>query len=305
MQDDLKIAFIGLGNMGGPMALNLLKAKFKVTVFDLMPQAIETLVAQGATSAKTAIEAVSGADVVISMLPAGKHVEALYLGSENQAGLISVLGKKCLVIDSSTIDTGTAQKVGKALAEQGIAFIDAPVSGGVGGATAGTLTFIVGGEKGHFEHALPVLNKMGKNIFLAGPLGAGQTAKICNNMLLSVLMAGTSEALQLAIDNGLDPKVVSDIMLQSSGRNWTLELYNPCPNVMANVPSSKGYEGGFMVDLMKKDLGLAMDTATKSHSITPMGELAQRLYTQHSELGNGKLDFSSIFTLFSNQSNKS
>jgi 3-hydroxyisobutyrate dehydrogenase len=305
MQNDLKIAFIGLGNMGGPMALNLLKAKFKLTVFDLMPQAVETLVAQGATSAKTAIEAVSGADVVISMLPAGKHVEALYLGSENQVGLISVLDKKCLVIDSSTIDTATAQKVGKALAEQGIAFIDAPVSGGVGGATAGTLTFIVGGEKVHFEQALPVLNKMGKNIFLAGPLGAGQTAKICNNMLLSVLMAGTSEALQLAIDNGLDPKVVSDIMLQSSGRNWTLELYNPCPDVMPNVPSSKGYKGGFMVDLMKKDLGLAMDTATKSHSRTPMGELAQRLYSQHSEKGNGQLDFSSIFTLFSNQSKKS
>ena len=305
MQTELNIAFIGLGNMGGPMAANLLKAKFKVTVYDLMPQAVASLVEKGASSAQTALDAVSGADVVISMLPAGKHVEALYLGTAEQPGLLSVLDENCLVIDSSTIDTATAQKVGKALAEKSIAFIDAPVSGGVSGATAGTLTFIVGGEKTHYERALLVLDKMGKNIFHAGALGAGQTAKICNNMLLSVLMLGTSEALQLAIDNGLDPKVVSDIMLQSSGRNWTLELYNPCPNVMPNVPSSKGYQGGFMVDLMKKDLGLAMNTASKSHSITPMGELAQKLYSQHSEQGNGKLDFSSIFTLFSNQSNKS
>ncbi|MDP5030501.1 MAG: 3-hydroxyisobutyrate dehydrogenase [Paraglaciecola sp.] len=305
MQFALKIAFIGLGNMGGPMAINLLKAKFNVTVFDLMPQAVDTLVEKGASSAATAIDAVKDVDVVISMLPAGKHVEALYLGDDKQQGLISVLPKDCLVIDSSTIDTATAQKVGNALAKESIAFIDAPVSGGVGGATAGTLTFIVGGEKDDFERATLVLDKMGKNIFHAGPLGAGQTAKICNNMLLSVLMVGTSEALQLAIDNGLDPKVVSDIMLQSSGRNWTLELYNPCPNVMPNVPSSNGYEGGFMVDLMKKDLGLAMDTAAKSHSVTPMGELAQRLYTKHSEQGNGKLDFSSIFTLFSNPSKKS
>ncbi|WP_340680779.1 3-hydroxyisobutyrate dehydrogenase [Paraglaciecola sp.] len=304
MQTQLKIAFIGLGNMGGPMAINLLKAGMQVCVFDLMPQAVTKLTEQGASSANSVLEAVKDADIVISMLPAGKHVEALYLGDDKQAGLISVLDKNCLVIDSSTIDTATAQKVGKALAEHGIAFIDAPVSGGVGGATAGTLTFIVGGELSHYERALPVLNKMGKNIFHAGPLGAGQVAKICNNMLLSVLMVGTSEALQLAIDNGLDPKVVSDIMLQSSGRNWTLELYNPCPNVLPNVPSSKGYQGGFMVDLMKKDLGLAIDTAIKSESFTPMGELAQSLYGKHSMQGNGQLDFSSIFSMFSKHSNK-
>jgi 3-hydroxyisobutyrate dehydrogenase len=304
MQTQLKIAFIGLGNMGGPMAINLLKAGMQVCVFDLMPQAVTKLTEQGANSANSVLEAVKDADIVISMLPAGKHVEALYLGDDKQVGLISVLDKNCLVIDSSTIDTATAQKVGKALAEHAIAFIDAPVSGGVGGATAGTLTFIVGGELSHYERALPVLNKMGKNIFHAGPLGAGQVAKICNNMLLSVLMVGTSEALQLAIDNGLDPKVVSDIMLQSSGRNWTLELYNPCPNVLPNVPSSKGYQGGFMVDLMKKDLGLAIDTAIKSESFTPMGELAQSLYGKHSMQGNGQLDFSSIFSMFSKHSNK-
>jgi len=305
MQQDLNIAFIGLGNMGGPMALNLLKAGMQVCVFDLMPQAVDKLVEQGASKADNALDAVKNAQIVISMLPAGKHVEALYLGNEQQAGLMSVLGADCLVIDSSTIDTATAQKVGKALMAKGIHFVDAPVSGGVGGATAGTLTFIVGGEQHDYQRALPVLQKMGKNIFHAGPLGAGQIAKICDNMLLSVLMLGTSEALQLAIDNGLDPKVVSDIMLQSSGRNWTLELYNPCPDVLPNVPSSKGYQGGFMTDLMKKDLGLAMDTALKSQSSTPMGALAQSLYSIHSLQGNGQLDFSSIFTLFSKHSTKS
>jgi 3-hydroxyisobutyrate dehydrogenase len=290
------IAFIGLGNMGGPMAHNLLKAGHQVCGFDLVEASLVTLVAEGGKQASSAIEAVKGADIVISMLPAGKHVLSLYLGEQ---GLIDHLSADTLVIDSSTIDAGTAQQVGKALAEKGLAFIDAPVSGGVGGATAGTLTFIVGGSAEHFAKAKPVLENMGKNIFHAGEVGAGQIAKICNNMLLSVLMVGTSEALQMAIDNGLDPKVMSDIMLQSSGRNWTLELYNPCPNVMENVPSSKGYQGGFMVDLMKKDLGLAIDTALKSQSSTPMGALAQSLYALHSIQGNGGRDFSSIFEMFS------
>jgi 3-hydroxyisobutyrate dehydrogenase len=232
------------------------------------------------------------------MLPAGKHVESLYVG-EN--GLIKRLQKGALVIDSSTIDAATSKAVARQLAEKNIHFIDAPVSGGVGGATAGTLTFIVGGKERDYATALPILQAMGKNIFHAGDHGAGQVAKICNNMLLSVLMLGTSEALQMAIDNGLDPKVMSDIMLQSSGRNWTLELYNPCPDVMPNVPSSNDYQGGFMVDLMKKDLGLAMDTGLKSQSSTPMGALAQSLYSIHSMQGNGQLDFSSIFNLFSKQ----
>ena len=266
------IGFIGLGNMGGPMALNLVSAGHKVTVFDLVPDAVKTLTDAGASAAATANEAVTGADFVISMLPASKHVVSVYLG-EN--GLINDLNPGTLVIDSSTIDAATSQHVAKALAEKQIDFVDAPVSGGVGGAKAGTLTFIVGGEQADYERAKPILEAMGKNIFHAGGHGAGQIAKICNNMLLSVLMVGTSEALQMAIDNGLDPKVMSDIMLQSSGRNWTLELYNPCPDVMDNVPSSNQYQGGFMVDLMKKDLGLAMDTALKSHSSTPMGALAR------------------------------
>ncbi len=289
------VGFIGLGNMGGPMAINLAKAGHKVKAFDLSAQALAQVVAGGAEAAVSAIDAVTEADFVVSMLPAGKHVQALYLGPQ---GIAKALHKNTLVIDCSTIDAETARKVGAGLAELGIAFIDAPVSGGVGGAKAGTLTFIVGGQASHFEQAKTVLVNMGKNLFHAGDIGAGQVAKICNNMLLSVLMAGTSEALQMGIDNGLDPKVLSDIMLKSSGRNWTLELYNPCPDVMENVPSSNGYQGGFMVDLMVKDLGLALESATQSGSSTPMGALARNLYVTHQRAGNGKLDFSSIFRLF-------
>ena len=296
-----KIGFIGLGNMGGPMAHNLLKAGHQVTVFDLVEDAVKELKNAGAHAADNANEVAHDADFVVSMLPAGRHVESLYLG---EGGMHTVLQSNTLVIDSSTIDAATAKKVAGALSEKGIRFVDAPVSGGVGGAKAGTLTFIVGGSRDDFGAVKPVLEDMGKNIFHAGEQGAGQIAKICNNMLLSVLMVGTSEALQMAIDNGLDPKVMSDIMLQSSGRNWTLELYNPCPDVMENVPSSNDYQGGFMVDLMKKDLGLAMDTALKSHSSTPMGALAQSLYAIHSQQGNGGLDFSSIFQMFNNTNQK-
>jgi len=287
------VAFIGLGNMGGPMALNLQKAGFQVQAFDLNKDALAAVAAEGATAADSARAAVQGADFVISMLPAGKHVIGLYqdVRSDIKAG--------ALVLDCSTIDAQSTRQVGALLADAGIAFIDAPVSGGVGGAKAGTLTFIVGGSAENFQRANDVLSAMGKNLFHAGDVGAGQIAKICNNMLLSVLMVGTSEALQLGIDNGLDPKVLSEIMLKSSGRNWTLELYNPCPDVLPNVPASNNYQGGFMVDLMAKDLGLASECAQQSQSTTPMGALARNLYVQHQRQGNGKLDFSSIFRFFS------
>ena len=290
------IAFFGLGNMGGPMAANLLKAGHQVCVYDLFPEAVEKLVALGATTASSPMAVAEGAEVVVSMLPAGRHVAGLYLGEE---GLNRVLKEGALVIDSSTIDSATAISTAAALKEKGIRFIDAPVSGGVAGATAGTLSFMVGAEEQDFEAARPLLEVMGKNIFHAGKVGAGQVAKVCNNMLLSVLMAGTSEALQLGIDNGLDPKVLSEIMSKSSGSNWTLDVYNPCPGVMDNVPSSNDYQGGFMTDLMAKDLGLAMDTALKSNSATPMGALTRNLYALHQKAGNGKKDFSSIFTQFS------
>jgi len=289
------VAFIGLGNMGGPMAANLVKAGFQVQAFDLSATALQQLADCGGKVMASAAEAVQGAEFIISMLPAGKHVASTYLGEQ---GIARFIDKQALVIDCSTIDATTARKVGAELAAMGIAFIDAPVSGGVGGAKAGTLTFIVGGDTAHFEQAKAVLSAMGKNLFHAGEVGAGQVAKICNNMLLSILMAGTSEALQLGIDNGLDAKVLSEIMLKSSGRNWTLELYNPCPGVMDNVPSSNGYQGGFMVDLMAKDLSLASETALASGSTTPMGSLARSLYVQHQRQGHGKEDFSGIFQAF-------
>ncbi|MFT5529496.1 MAG: 3-hydroxyisobutyrate dehydrogenase, partial [Alteromonadaceae bacterium] len=289
-----KIAFIGLGNMGGPMAINLVKAGHQVCVFDLSKRAVAQVVEQGATTQPQANDCVKDAEFIISMLPAGKHVEAVYLSDD---GLINYIDKDALVIDSSTIDSATSIKVGAALLEKGINFIDAPVSGGVGGAIAGSLSFMVGGSETDFEHGKSVLASMGKNIFHAGKHGAGQIAKVCNNMLLSVLMIGTSEALQLGITNGLDPAILSNIMSKSSGSNWTLDVYNPCPDVMENVPSSNDYQGGFMVDLMAKDLGLAMDTAVTSQSSTPMGALARNLYTIHAASGNGTKDFSSIFNL--------
>lgn len=293
-----KIAFIGLGNMGGPMAINLVAAGHQVCVFDLSKEAIEHVLAKGATTQATAAECVKEAQFVISMLPAGKHVEGLYLGED---GLNQYIDKNAIVIDSSTIDAATSRKVASELAKHQINFIDAPVSGGVKGAQAGTLSFMVGGHDSDFATAKPVLEKMGKNIFHAGDHGAGQVAKACNNMLLSVLMIGTSEALQLGVANGLDPKVLSQIMSQSSGSNWTLDVYNPCPNVMDTAPASNDYQGGFMVDLMAKDLGLAMDAAINSQSSTPMGALARSLYAMHAAAGHGKKDFSSIYNLFNKE----
>lgn len=293
------IAFIGLGNMGCPMAINLVKAGHQVTVFDLSEQAIEKAVSAGAKQAASSVESVKGAEFIISMLPAGKHVESLFLAESD--GLMHHISSGSLVIDSSTIDAQTSQYVATQLAEKDIDFIDAPVSGGVGGATAGTLSFMVGGSQANFARAQVILSSMGKNIFHAGEHGAGQVAKVCNNMLLSVLMVGTSEALQLGIANGLNPETLSDIMSKSSGSNWTLDVYNPCPNVMENVPSSNDYQGGFMVDLMAKDLGLAMDAAVNSQSSTPMGALARSLYAMHAAAGNGHQDFSSIFKLFNKE----
>lgn len=291
----MKIAFIGLGNMGGPMALNLLKAGHAVQAFDLSKPACDRLAAEGLPIAASAADAVRGAQAVISMLPASQHVESLYLGD---AGLLKQLNPGTLVIDCSTIAAASAQKVAQAAAALGLPSIDAPVSGGTGGAIAGTLTFMVGGDDAALALARPLLEKMGANIFHAGSAGAGQTAKICNNMLLGILMIGTSEALALGVANGLDPKVLSEIMRRSSGGNWALEKYNPMPGVMEAAPASKGYAGGFGTDLMLKDLGLAQENATAVKASTPLGGLARSLYAAHSLGGQGALDFSSVIRLF-------
>ncbi len=289
-----RVAFIGLGNMGAPMAQNLIKAGFELSVFDLVAESVAQLVKAGASAASSASDAVKEADVVITMLPASKHVEGIYLGAD---GLLAKIPSKALIIDCSTIAADSARKVAAAASAHGLAMIDAPVSGGTGGAIAGTLTFIVGGDAVDLERARPLLEKMGKNIFHAGAAGAGQVAKIANNMLLGIAMAGTAEALALGVANGLDPKVLSEIIAKSSGRTWAIELYNPWPGVMENVPSSKGYAGGFGVDLMLKDLGLAAEAAVSTQSVIALGELARNLFAMHSAQGSGKLDFSSIVNL--------
>lgn len=285
------VAFIGLGNMGGPMASNLVAAGHTVTVFDLSAEACAQLRGAGAAVADSAAAAATGVDYVISMLPAGKHVAATYMGD---SGLLSQLDATTTVLDCSTIDAATAREVGEAAAAMGIGFMDAPVSGGVAAAAAGTLAFMCGGDAATFEKAQLILQDMGKNIFHAGPAGAGQVAKGCNNMLLAIHMIGSCEALEMGARNGLDPKVLSEIMLASSGRNWSLEVYNPYPGVMENSPASNDYKPGFMVDLMVKDLGLAMEIARLSDVNNSMGQLASELYGQHQESGNGQRDFSSI-----------
>ncbi|NRF14722.1 3-hydroxyisobutyrate dehydrogenase [Vibrio coralliilyticus] len=293
------IAFIGLGNMGGPMAENLLAAGLKVQVFDLMPEAVKKLGSAGAVAAPTVEDAVKGADTVVTMLPAGEHVRAVYLGDHSGGvGLLNMVEDGTFLIDSSTIDPQSARIVAQCAADKGLDFVDAPVSGGVAGAKAGTLTFIVGGSDGAFEKAESVLKHMGKNIFHAGKAGDGQMGKICNNLMLGILMSGTCEALNLGIDNGLDPKVLSNIMLQSSGRNWALELYNPCPGVMETAPASNEFKPGFMSKLMLKDLGLGLDAAAQSQSSVPMGSLARNLYAFHNANGNEELDFSSLFEFY-------
>ena len=292
-----KVAFIGLGNMGGGMAVNLIKAGFDVHAFDLMPAVLAAAKDEGAIPFDSAEAAVEGVDFVVSMLPNGTIVENLYI---HQTGLLDKIPNDALVIDCSTVAAENSRNLGKAAAERGMVAIDAPVSGGIAAAAGGTLAFMCGGSQAAFDRAQPVLSAMGTNIFLAGESGAGQIAKICNNMLLAVHMIGTAEALQLGVNNGLDPAVLSGIMLKSSGNNWSLEKYNPYPGVMEGSAASRDYQGGFMVKLMQKDLGLAMDAVAKSQSVTPMGALANSLYGAHAKADarNADLDFASILKMF-------
>ncbi|SEA09331.1 3-hydroxyisobutyrate dehydrogenase [Microbulbifer marinus] len=289
------VAFFGLGHMGGPMAANLVEAGFTVKGFDPVAALLDISASRGVGKASSPLEAVAGADYVLSMLPNGEDVEALYIDRDK---LLDHIAETTLVIDCSTVAASSSRRLITEAQQRGLDAIEAPVSGGVAGAVAGTLSFMCGGETANVERAREVLQHMGSNVFHAGPAGAGQTAKMCNNMLLAIHMIGTAEALQLGVDNGLDPKVLSEIMQKSSGANWSLEKYNPYPGVMENVPASKNYEGGFMVKLMCKDLGLAQQAATASRSYTPLGSLARNLYGLHSLAGNNELDFSSIQTLF-------
>ena len=286
-----KIGFIGLGNMGEPMAANLVKAGFDVIGFDLIEEAKKKAERNGIHIAEDAVSASENVDALISMLPASEHVESLYLGED---GLLPKLDKAVLIIDCSTIAPDSAIKVANQAKDLDLSMVDAPVSGGVVGAQESTLTFIVGGAEKNVERARPLLKKMGNNIFHAGNSGAGQVAKVCNNMLLAIHMCGTAEAIALGVKNGLDASILSEIMRKSSGGNWSLEVYNPYPGVMATAPASRNYEGGFLNKLMAKDLGLAKEASESTNSETPMGDLARKLYQDLINQGYENLDFSSI-----------
>lgn len=292
-----RIGFIGLGNMGAPMVKNLLKAGHELAVFDVSKKAMDKVVPHGASPSSSAKQCAQGAEFVISMLPAGQHVYDLYLGKNKLMEIISE-HKNALVIDCSTIEADVAQKVAKFAKGLKVGFVDCPVSGGVGGAVSGNLAFMVGGTKIDYNRVKPVLECMGKNIFYAGKSGAGQIAKACNNMLLGIVMAGTSEVLNMGMRNGMDPLVLSEIIKKSTGQNWAVEVYNPVPGIMKNVPSANSYKGGFQVDLMLKDLGLAMELCKNSLTPAPLGSQALSLYALHKNKGFGKLDFSSIFELY-------
>ena len=290
----MKIAFIGLGNMGGPMARNLLKAGHALTVFDVVKPNVDGLVALGAAAASSAKQAAAHGEIVITMLPSSPHVKSVYLGDE---GVLAGAAAGSTLIDSSTIDPATAREVAAAAAQRGFSMADAPVSGGTGGAESGTLTFMVGAEPALFERIKPVLGQMGKNIVHCGGAGTGQVAKICNNMLLGISMIGVAEAMNLGAALGIDPKVLAGIINTSSGRCWSSDTYNPYPGVLPNAPASRGYTGGFGADLMLKDLGLATDAAKQARQSVVMGATAQQLYQLLSSQGAGGLDFSAIINL--------
>jgi len=287
------IAFIGVGNMGGPMARNLLKADNKVTAFDLSDAVLAPILKAGAAKAASANDAVREADVVITMLPAGHHVRSVYLDN----GVLGAAKKGALLIDSSTIDVDSARAVHAAAEKAGFLFLDAPVSGGTGGAEAGTLTFMCGGSDAAFERAKPVLEKMGKKIAHAGGPGAGQAAKICNNMMLGISMIGTCEALALGEKLGLETQALFDIMSTSSGQSWSLTTYCPVPGPVPTAPSNRDYAGGFATALMLKDLKLAQTAAQSVNANTPLGAEAAQLYSLFAAAGNAGIDFSGIIRM--------
>ena len=288
----MRIALIGLGNMGLPMAANLLKAGHAVTGYDLSAELVAKHVANGGVGAGSIAEAVRGAEAIVTMLPAGKHVDTVYLGP---GGILDGLNTKPILIDSSTIDVATARKVAAVAVDKGLDVLDAPVSGGTGGAVAGTLTFMCGGTERAFEAARPVLQAMGKNIIHAGAAGAGQSAKICNNMMLAVAMFGVSEAFVLADKLGLDRQKLFDITSTSTGQSWALTSYCPAPGPVPTAPSNRDYTGGFAAALMLKDLKLAQDAAESVGAATPLGAHAARLYQEVNDAGEGARDFSVVF----------
>ena len=288
----MKIAFIGLGHMGGGMAPNLAKAGHEVRAFDLSEDALSRAAERGCTAAASAAEACQDADAVVTMLPAGKHVAEVYRGA-----VFTAAPKTAILMDCSTIDIATARTIADEAAFAGLTMVDAPVSGGIAAAEGGTLTFMVGGSDAAFEKARPILEAMGKAVIHAGGPGSGQAAKICNNMLLGATMVATCETFVLAEKLGLKPQTFFDIASKASGQSWSMTSYCPVPGVGPETPADRGYEGGFAAALMLKDLKLAMAAAEESGAYTPMGGEAQELYERFVNLGGGTKDFSGIIKM--------
>jgi 3-hydroxyisobutyrate dehydrogenase len=289
-----RIGFIGVGNMGGPMALNLLKAGHGLKAYDLVPASLARVAEAGALAAASPLDAATGVDAVITMLPAGQHVRAVYLG---EGGLVAKARPGTLLIDSSTIDVATAREVAAAAAAVGLPMIDAPVSGGTGGAEAGTLTFMVGGPDEAFARARPILDAMGKTIVHAGGPGNGQAAKICNNMILGASMIAVSEAFVLAEKLGLDHQRLFDISAKSSGQCWSLTTYCPVPGPVPGSPANRDYKPGFSAAMMLKDLRLSQEAAAGAGAATPLGAEATRLYQRFADAGQASVDFSGIIRM--------
>lgn len=292
-----KIAFIGLGNMGGPMAHRLLKAGYTVRAFDMNPEALARLVAAGAEEATSAADAVKGAEVVISMLPEDRHVKGLYM---EDSALLEAVSPNTILIDCSTISPHTSRQVADFASSKGLAMLDAPVSGGTAGAENGTLAFMIGGDAGTFDQCRALFEVMGKSIFHVGESGAGQSVKICNNMLAAVLMAGTAEALAFGVKSGIDPVVLSDVITKSSGQNFMVSKWNPWPGVDPATPSSNGFNGGFQLRLMLKDLNLATASAAEFQSSVPVASVTKSLLALHMQQtpDDAAMDFSSVIKLF-------
>ena len=291
----MNIAFIGLGNMGAPMARNLLKAGHSLNLFDLNKDILAELAALGGHISTSPREAAQGTEMVITMLPAAAHVRSVWLGED---GVLAGIAKGVPAVDCSTIDPQTARDVAAAAAKQGVQMADAPVSGGTGGAQAGTLTFMVGAPQALFDTLHPVLEQMGRNIVHCGDVGTGQVAKICNNLLLGISMVGVSEAMALGAALGIDSEVLAGVINSSTGRCWSSEVYNPWPGIVETAPASRGYTGGFGAELMLKDLGLATEAARQAHQPVVMGAVAQQLCQAMSLRGEGGKDFSAIINSY-------
>ena len=288
----MKIGFIGTGTMGRPMLANLVKKGFSVTAYDVVPAALESAVNAGATAAASAADAAKGADLVVTMLPSSSHVESAYLG---KGGVLEGVASGKLCTDMSTIDPAVSRRVAEALKAKNVRFIDAPVSGGVPRATDGTLAIMIGGDGRDVEEARPALAAMGANLIHVGPVGAGEVAKLCNNLIAGVSAVAVSEAFRIAEGFGIDQKILTEVISKSSGNTWVMGAAHPVPGMMATAPSSRDYEPGFMTDLMAKDLALAVNAARQLRIPVVVSPAAQQVLRLASSHGLGRKDFTSIY----------